>query len=386
MAGGAPGVVAYVASAPEMDASRRAGVLPLARGFADRAGVVLLSTCHRVELYAASPLDGDEALLAAGCRQAVGESAVRHIVEVAVGLESAVLAEDQILHQFRCAVGDARRLGRLGPDLGRTVDAGLRAGRLARSWRPAGQAAPGRSLAEAALDRATAAVGSLAGRRVLVVGAGVMGEAAVRGARAAGARVAVASRTRSHAEDVAGRHSVEAWPLDPGSRLAEVELVVIALGASWPLGGRSLDVLVDRPFVIDLSMPPALPDGVRVALGSRLLGIDDLAVPAFAAPAAERYRARLWELADRTVASVLAASGWEEATGPAHLASRIEDQRRRELEAYLRRRPELDEEARAALDEATRAMAARLFRVPLERLSHDPDGARRRAVEELFGA
>ena len=381
-----PRVVAYVGSAPVMDAAQRAAALPVARGIAARAGVVLLSTCHRVELYAASPPAGSEDLVAAGFEQVTGGAAVRRIVHVALGLESAVLAEDQILHQLRSAVGDARRVGRLGPDLGRAVDAGLRAGRLARSWRPAGHAGFGRSLADAAVARATAALGSLADRRILVVGAGPMGEAAVRAGQAAGGRVAVASRSRSHALEVAGRHGVEAWPLDPGPALAEADVIVIALAGPWSVTRRSVEVLTGRPLVVDLSMPPALPDGIRTALGSRLLGIDDLATPASGGPAVERYRARLRELADRTVAAVIDASRSEEATGPARLASRIEDQRRRELEAYLRHRPELDDEARAVLDDATRTVAARLFRVPLERLAQDPDGERRRAVEELFGA
>ena len=66
---------------------------------------LLLRTCHRVELYgqvdAIAPLAADAP---AGTIRLAGTDAARHLVRLAVGLESAVVAEDQVLHQLRRAV------------------------------------------------------------------------------------------------------------------------------------------------------------------------------------------------------------------------------------------------------------------------------------------
>jgi glutamyl-tRNA reductase len=381
-----PQLVAYVAAAPDTDAPVRSALLPLARAAATARTTVLLATCHRVELYAAERPPDHDRLIGAGFHQLEGEAALRRIVEVAVGLGSAVLAEDQVLHQLRVAVAAARAQAPLDRDLGRALDAALRAGRLARSWRPVGQGGPGRSLADAALLRAASVLGPIEGRRVLVVGAGAMGEASVVATRSAGARVALASPSVAHAREVAARHRIQTWPIDPGPRLEDVDLVVVAMAGSWHLGAASRDALARRALVVDLSMPPAVPTVVRQALGDRLVDIDGLAVPAPTGPLMQRYRSRLDALAERTVALILADVRDRSLAGVGDLARRIEDERRRELEAYIRRRPQLDDETRAVLDEATRALAARLFRVPLERLAQDPSGERRRAAEDLFGS
>jgi glutamyl-tRNA reductase len=381
-----PQLVAYVAAAPDTDAPGRSALLPLARAAAAAPSTVLFATCHRVELYAAERPAQHARLVGAGLHVLEGEAAVRRMVEVAVGLGSAVLAEDQVIHQLRVAVAAARAQAPLDRDLGRALDAALRAGRLARSWRPVGQDGPGRSLADAALARAASLLGPIEGRRVLIVGAGPMGEASVVAARSAGGRVALASPSVAHVREVAARHGVETWPIDPGLRLEDVDLVVVALAGSWDLGAASRNALARRPLVVDLSMPPAVPVAVRKALGGRLVDIDGLAMPVPTGPLMQRYRSRLDALADRTVAAILADARDRAQAGVGDLARRIEDERRRELDAYLRRRPQLDDETRAVLDEATRELAARLFRVPLERLAQDPSGERRRAAEDLFGS
>jgi glutamyl-tRNA reductase len=380
-----PRVVAWVAAAPSADVDRRAMVLPRARAAAASQPAILLETCHRVELYADETIGSIAApLVAAGMARLDGVAAIRRIVAVAIGLESAVLGEDQLLHQLRGATAVARRGPRLGRDLDRTIDHALRAGRIARSWRPVDGV--GRSLGDATAQLAARSLGPLAGRRVLVVGAGSMGEATVTALVTRGASVALASPTAAHADEVAARHGIDLWPIDPGRRLATVDLVVVALAGPWQLSPASLDRLGARPLVVDLSMPPALPAAVAIELGGRHLGIDALARPTIdRTPLGDRYRARLEGLAERTVATVIADLA---ATGPAEaaaLADQVERQRRLAVEAYLRERPGLDDAARDEIEAATRDLAARLFRVPLARLADDPRGARRRAVEELFG-
>jgi len=65
---------------------------------------ILLSTCHRVELYGF----GARPHLHASLQVEAGEEAVRHLIRVATGLESAIVGEDEVLHQVREALGQAR--------------------------------------------------------------------------------------------------------------------------------------------------------------------------------------------------------------------------------------------------------------------------------------
>jgi glutamyl-tRNA reductase len=382
-----PRVAAWIAAAPGADLDRRAETLPLARAAAVRGPAVLLATCHRVELYAgdASLIDGAD-METAGMVRLDGVAAVRHVVDVAIGLESAVLGEDQLLHQLRGAVTQARRTARLGRDLERTLDQALRAGRIARSWRPVGSDAPGRTLADAVASILARRLGSVDGRRILVVGAGEMGEAALVVLRGAGARPAIASPSHDHVADVAARHGVDAWPIDPGARLEDVAAVIVALAGPWSVTTGSLQALRQQVLVIDLSMPPALPAEVADALGDRYLGIDDVArAHGPDSTVVARYRTRLRGLAVRTTSEILTELGEPGPTGAAMLADRVERQRRQAVEAFLRERPGLDPTARDEIEAASRLLAARLFRVPLERLADDPRGARRQAAEELFG-
>ena len=77
----------------------------------------------------------------------VGDAAARHAIEVAVGRDSVVVGEDQVLHQVRESVEAARRAGRLDPASSASSRCALQAGRQARSLAPG----PSRSLADVAL-------------------------------------------------------------------------------------------------------------------------------------------------------------------------------------------------------------------------------------------
>ena len=150
---------------------------------------VVLETCHRVEAYVLSP--DHPARLARRVRLPPGgevlaaPQAVRHAIVVAVGRDSVVLGEDQVLHQIRENVERARTGGTIDPSLQRLFAVALRAGRRVRSWRQV----PARSLGDVALSAIERQVGSLRGREILVVGAGTMGQLAARAAVTAGAAV-----------------------------------------------------------------------------------------------------------------------------------------------------------------------------------------------------
>lgn len=349
---------------------------------------ILLETCHRVELLASPATVRAVAGFVPAARVLDGPATVGHVVRLAVGLESAVVGEDQVLHQLRAATRAARAARRLDPALDRLLDVALRAGRRARSWLPARRP----TLADAALDRAFAAGvdGSIGERHravdatVLVVGAGSMGRLVAAAAHARGHRLIVASRTPARAAALAAAHGAAPVAFDPGPELLrDVAAIVGALSGPWPLTTASRHAIAGGTArVVDLSSPPALPADVASALGARLVTIDDLA----GAPVVdEPLRTRLEALVAATASDFGAwAARGDDRSLAAALVDRAADVRSAELAALWRRMPDLDPGVRAEIERMASDLTGRLLRDPLERLGDDADGGRARVARELF--
>src|ERR1700687_2149971 len=172
---------------------------------------ILLSTCHRVELYGFGAVpDLDE-----GLHLETGDRAVRHLVRVAAGLESAIVGEDEVLHQVREALSSARAERQVDSGLQRLFETAIAAGRRAR----AGRTASSGNLAQSAvawLQKKS----TLAGSPVLVVGAGRMGSALGASAQLAGAEVTISSRDAARADRLAHVYGGRGTDLAGGAALA----------------------------------------------------------------------------------------------------------------------------------------------------------------------
>jgi len=347
-------------------------------------GCLLLETCHRVELYGS--INTIESLSRAAARSGVasvrGGEAVQHLLRVAVGRESAVVAEDQLLHQLRLAATRSRANGPLPAELDRLIDIALRAGRRARSWLPAKRP----SLAEVALQRMTPRADGDLGA-ALVVGAGDMARRGARALQARGARLLIANRTPERAAALAAVVDGRAVPFDPGhDTVGAMDGVLIALAGRWPVSDETAAALANgEAWIIDLSAPSALPPGLVALLGRRLLTIDDLAPEPEAVRASGALGARL----DRLIEQALAEYGaWEAAAGQreaAHaLSARAVAARQAELDELWRRVPQLESKQRAEVERMARQLTERLLRDPLERLQQDGDGSQLRAARALF--
>jgi glutamyl-tRNA reductase len=253
--------------------------------------VAVLSTCNRMEVYAAvsGPADrvtsavaalvAARGLVPAGqvmrmARIPVGRAAAEHLFSVACGLDSMAVGEDQIVAQIKAAARIAAAAGTTGPAVAGLIDAALRASKRARTQTTI--STEGISLARAGLDLAAAHLGGLAARDAVVLGTGSTGKLAARLLRQAGVgRLSVAGRDAARAAEVAA--AVGGRPLraaDVPAALARADLLVTATGAAVPVvvagpvqaaraqaGGRPL-------FVLDLGMPP----DVEPAVG-RLAGV-----------------------------------------------------------------------------------------------------------------
>lgn len=375
-------IVALVSHARDVPAPERERLaITLREALAGRA--LLLETCHRVEAYLTSADDATRLApaLPADARALTGEHAVRHAIAVAVGRDSVVIGEDQILHQIRASVDEARTGGVLAPTLERLFALALQAGRQARSWRQG----PARSLADVALASIEREAGPIRGRDVLVVGAGRMGRLAARAAVATGASVTVANRSAEGAEALAASIGARVEVFDPGTRIGRFAGVFVALAGPWPIGPATIEALAGSATVlVDLSVPSAVPATIGRNLGPRLITADDLAL-ADGGPTQDANSARVDALVERTTAEFIEWLDRHEARAAADaLIEQADHEREAELAALWRRLPDLQPDARDAIELMTRHLARRILRRPLERLGRDSDGREERAVRDLF--
>ena len=377
-------VVALIAHARQVPAVERERFgTRLRNELADKA--LLIETCHRVEGYIICADDAERTALVgalpAGAKALVGEPAVRHAITVAVGRDSVVVGEDQVLHQLREAVDEARAAGTLEAALERLFALALQAGRRARSWRQGTQ----RSLSDVALSSIERQAGSLRGRDILVVGAGKMGRLAVRAAAAAGASVSVANRSADGAEALAIASGARIEAFDPGRRAGTFAGVIVALGGPWPICVDTIAALAaGTTVVVDLSVPAAVPEAAAAALGPRFVSADALAL-ADADPETPRDGSRVDALVDRTTEEFLDWLKGRDGRATAEaLVKRADREREAELAALWRRLPGLEPEARLAIEAMTHHLSRRLLREPLERLGRDAEGRDERAVRDIF--
>ena len=252
----------------------------------------------------------------------------------------------------------------------------------ARSWRQGS----GRSLADVALASIEQQVGPIRGRDVLVVGAGRMGRLAARAAVAAGALVAVANRSADGAEALAASAGARIEAFDPEARIGGFSGVVVALAGPWPIGATTIDSLAgSATVVVDLSVPAAVPVSLAETLGRRLITSDALAVADIGPAAQNGSAARLDALVERSTGQFVAwLQGRDGRSAAEALTERADREREAELAALWRRLPDLEPEARDAIEGMTRHLADRLLREPLERLGRDTDGRDGRAIRDIF--
>lgn len=356
----------------------------------------LLETCQRIEWYGRGPGPEIAGLVRRwpGLLLLEGDPAIAHAMRLGAGLDSAIVGEDHVLHQLRLALREARRSGSLTPELGRLVETAIGVGRRARA-----RGRSGRTIATLALERLGVGSGRYGHRaepgrpaaRLLIVGAGTIGEDVARAAVAAGFHVVVASRTVGRAEALAARVATGRAPavaaLDlAGARSAAsmADAVVVALAGVWPIDGPTADL----PPILDLSAPPALDAHVRAALGTRWTGIDELMADARRAddPGDDAYAARAGRLAEAAAAGYRSwLAGRSSVAELRRLADRAERRRAADVAALHRRLEGLSPGQRAVIDQFSEQLVARLLHEPLARLRVDDDGAVAAAARRVFG-
>ncbi len=269
------------------------------RMLSDRAigEAVVLSTCNRVEVYAAPPrggtleatsraaitalvsLGGDAVATHLGRKE--GGDAVRHLFRVASSLDSLVVGEPQILGQLKDAIEAAREVKTIGQTLGKAMVRAVRVGKRARSETAIGEGQV--SVSSVAVDLAQEIFGELTGRKAALVGAGEMAEAAAKLLAKAGAKIIVLNRSparaKALAEDVGGEPRGMA---DLERTLGEVDIAIGSTSSPTPVITKDLVKRVRKVrrgkslFLIDIAVPRDVEPSVNDLDGVYLYDVDDL--------------------------------------------------------------------------------------------------------------
>ncbi len=257
----------------------------------------ILSTCNRTEVYCQTdaPDEEPEIIEWLGTFHALAarelqpylyryedESAVRHALRVACGLDSLVLGEPQILGQLKTAYQAANDAGTLGRQLGRLFQHAFAVAKQIRTDTAIG-ASPV-SVAFAAVNLAKQIFGDLSRQTALMIGAGETIELAVRHLAANGIdRITVANRSLEKAQALAGQYGGEGMTLPAiGERLHEADIVISSTAAPLPILGkgaveRALKIRKHRPmFMVDIAVPRDIEPEVGTLDDVYLYTVDDL--------------------------------------------------------------------------------------------------------------
>lgn len=288
---------------------------------------VILATCNRLEVYGVAAHAGVaeqvQAFLCALQGVAVedfervrlfkrGEDALRHLLSVAVGLDSQMLGETEIFGQMKKAYAAAQARGATGPVLNRVFQKVFQGAKHIRTHTAItiGQV----SVANVAVDLAQTIFGRLDAVRILLLGAGDIGEKTARAFRSRGAAaLTVASRNPERAQALAADLGAATLPFEAReARLADFDIIVSSTSAAGSvLSAAGVTAAMrsrpDRPlFFIDLALPRDVDPAVAGLAQVFLYNLDDLA-----RIAGDNRAARAAEIARcRELLEVRAAALW----------------------------------------------------------------------------
>jgi glutamyl-tRNA reductase len=255
-------------------------------------GVVLLQTCNRVEVL----VQGDrqslvDFLTEKDWRQYTlleSEAALRHLLELASGMDSMIVGEDQIIGQMKLAFLAAEKEGTLSPLLRICMDKAIHVGIQIRRKTRINRGAV--SIGSAAVSLAEQLLGSLDNRHILVIGTGEMGMLVTKALAAKGlSAIYVANRTYERAVSLAEKIGGKAVNLKELYHYITLSDVVISCTSAphpiihheplrvamkertWPLEVHP------RPIIlIDIAQPRDVEEGAESIDGVRLFTMDNL--------------------------------------------------------------------------------------------------------------
>ncbi|MCA9035324.1 MAG: glutamyl-tRNA reductase [Planctomycetaceae bacterium] len=378
--------------------------------------LVVLSTCNRVEIYAADE-DDDEGVSFDDITRFISEfhnvptdefvqsvlaqhgtSAVSHLFEVTCSIDSMVLGEPQIVNQVKEAYRVAQENDACGPLTNVLFQQALNvSGRVRTETR----------LAEGRVSIASVAVGEFGrnifsrfdNKTVLVIGAGEMAEETLQYLKSEGVqKIVVINRSRDRADKLAAAFGGDVYDFEELDEwLAKADVIVSTTGAAQTLITRERFAAVRAKsrrhpvFILDLAAPRDFDPGIAELDDNVFLydidALEETCQKNRSLREAEVQRAReiIAEQTDRFMQEI-----YHRATGPVihRLREHWTDISRGELDRLYRKLPDLNADQRVAIEATIQRIVNKLLHPPLEALKDEaragtPDGLLH-AIRRLF--
>lgn len=308
--------------------------------------------------------------------------AIRHLFRVASSLDSMIVGEPQILGQVKQSWNIAREVGAVKTMLDPLLQRAFSVAKRVRTETSIGSSSV--SIASVAAELARKIFGSLAGKTVLLVGAGKMSDLAARHLLQQGATtLLVCNRTGAHAEKIADalRTPIMTTGVIPFSQLHEqahrADVIITSTGAGQIFTREHGRVLLhrrrNRPvFFIDIAVPRDVEPELNDVEGCFVYDIDDLQGIAATNHASRREES---EAAERIVSLEVERYGERLAQAPAleaikQLQASAEALRKQELSRTAQRLmgSPLSAEQQAAVEALTKSLVAKLLHPQLSGL------------------
>ena len=362
-----------------------------------------ISTCNRVELYAACVCElatdkvcdlfadlhgGSVAEIQPYIYTLHDEEASSHLLRVAAGLDSLVLGEPQILGQVSRAFSKAEEEGTTGPVLRALFRSALTAGKRVRNETAIGKNPA--SVPSVAINQARDRLGSLMDKNILLLGAGAMAQTAIKALRNRKlSNINIVNRTAAHAQALVEPWNGRAYALvELPDALHTADVVFCATHAVHPLitAGVMAEVTEKRgqkPLLLfDLAVPRDIDPAVTDCAGVTLIDIGRLRaeldeslvarqceVPAAEAILVEELERLQVQLAEVSIRPVIAG-----------LRQKAEAIRQRELARTMRHIGDVDQETLEHIQHFSHALVNQLLHEPTRRLRQEATGDRPDAV------
>lgn len=356
---------------------------------------VLLSTCNRVEIYAAAeqselvPTHDQVVEFMARCHglrseeifnelfERSGEAAVRHLFTVASSLDSMVVGEPQIVSQVKQAYDLANEQNATGTMTHQIFQAALRVAKRVSSETGINEhrlSIPSVAVAEFARQ----IFESFHDKQVVVIGAGEMAEETLRYLHNEGAtHITVINRNIERARSLADQYRGQTAPWEQlGELLVRADLIVSTTGATQPIVSLADFQHVEarrfqRPlFILDLAVPRDFDPSIGDRLGVYLYSLDDLKeackanrakrdqqMPLAIGIVEQETRKFMADLNHRATAPIVKRlrEGWQQIKND-------------ELVRLFQRLPQADEKTRQEIDQAFERLTNKLLHPPLNSL------------------
>jgi glutamyl-tRNA reductase len=326
-----------------------------------------------------------------------GADAARHVFRVASSLDSMVIGEPQILGQVKAAYTVALSQHTTGIVLNNLLEQAFHVAKRVRT--ETGIATSPVSISSVAVELARKIFGDLAGRTVLILGAGEMAELALRHLVDDGVRsILVANRSHERAVALAEQFHGKAVTFEAFRReMVEADIVISSTSAPHViLKKEDMQAITQERrhrsiFLIDIANPRDIDPGCNEVDNVYLYNIDDLqSVVSTNLKEREREAERAEVIIEREVGLFQAwLRGLDVVPTIVSLRDRVEEIRAAELQKTLSRMSDLTPAQRDAITALTTSMMNKILHQPmseLKRRAEHQDGHVYSAVlRRLFG-